>query len=238
MLNDLRYAVRTLVHAPAFAAIAVITLALGIGANTAIFSVVNAVLLRPLPFKDADAIVRVWTKTRDEVRSNHSPGDFIDLRRENQSLAAIAGYRTTMFAVAPSDGGDGTVVMVLVPEEAGEGARGVRSAAGPDLVPARGWKRKSTSVTGVPACFTVTSPRRMSVTGLCRASRNSASNWMRSAVTLNTGGGGVDTCCPARPATAAVTASAPVTTARGAAHAQAAGNMPALCGDCGRQTKR
>jgi putative ABC transport system permease protein len=100
MSSDLRYAVRTILKAPVFAAVAMATIALGIGANTAIFSVVNGVLLRPLPFFDPDRIVQVWTATRDAPRSNHAPGDFLDLQRDNQSLAAIAGYRNALFSVA------------------------------------------------------------------------------------------------------------------------------------------
>src|SRR3954447_23967220 len=100
MANDLRYALRTLLKNPGFAAVAILTLALGIGANTAIFSVVNGVLLRPLPYPHPERIVRVWTESAEERRSNHSAGDFMDIRREQQSLSAIAGFRGVAFTAA------------------------------------------------------------------------------------------------------------------------------------------
>ena len=103
MLTEIRHAVRTLAKTPAFSAIAILTIAIGIAANTAIFSVVNGVLLRPLPFHDAERVVQVWTATNDESRSGHSAGDFLDLQRENRSFTAMAGYRNAIFAVMVGD---------------------------------------------------------------------------------------------------------------------------------------
>ena len=100
MSHDLRYALRTLLKSPGFTAIAILTLAIGIGANTAIFSVVHGVLLRPLPFSEPDRIVQVWTATKDEPRGSYSAADFLDLQRENRSLSAIAGYRNALFTIS------------------------------------------------------------------------------------------------------------------------------------------
>ena len=103
-MSTFRYAIRGLLKAPAFFAIAVTTIALGIAANTSIFSVVNGVLLRPLPFRDEGRVVKVSTTTRDERESNHSAGDFLDVRQHNRSLEAIAGFREDMAAVAATPG--------------------------------------------------------------------------------------------------------------------------------------
>jgi hypothetical protein len=69
--SDVRHALRTLQRSPKFASIAVLTLALGIGANTAIFSVVNGILLKPLPFSDAEELVGVWHSAPGQNITNH-----------------------------------------------------------------------------------------------------------------------------------------------------------------------
>jgi putative ABC transport system permease protein len=100
MLSDLRYAFRMLLKNPGFTTVALLTLALGIGANTAIFSLVYGVLLRPLSFADTDRIVSVWSSTREQTRSGHSAADFLDLQRENASLDALAGYRNVLWSAS------------------------------------------------------------------------------------------------------------------------------------------
>ncbi len=93
--QDVRYGARQLVRNPGFAAVAVLTLALGIGANTAIFSVVNAVLLRPLPYDDPEQLVMVWeSRPREGVYDNPvAPLDFFDWRQRNQSFQDMAAFQ-------------------------------------------------------------------------------------------------------------------------------------------------
>ncbi len=100
MLHDLRYALRTFLKAPGFTAIAVITLALGIGTNTAIFSVVNGVLLRPLPYPHAAQIVEVHTTTGGESSGSHAPADFLEFQRNNRTFVTLAGYREDALTIA------------------------------------------------------------------------------------------------------------------------------------------
>src|ERR671926_1085565 len=90
--QDLRYAVRQLVRAPAFTLIAVLTLALGIGANTAIFSVVNALLLRPLPYPEPDRLAVLWLRSTgiNIPQDWPSPGQYIDIQNENRSFEGMS----------------------------------------------------------------------------------------------------------------------------------------------------
>src|SRR5581483_4902857 len=90
---DIRFAIRSLLKQPGFAGVAIVTLALGIGANAAIFSIVNAVLLRPLPFPDVDRIVRVrGAIIGTSGFDNLSPMDFIDYRSRARRFDRLAAY--------------------------------------------------------------------------------------------------------------------------------------------------
>jgi predicted permease len=104
LLQDLRYGLRMLLHKPGFAAVAVITLALGIGANTAIFSVVNAVLLRPLPYREPGKLVRIYTEfpTMDLKKFWMSAPEFLDIQNEADSWESIGAWTTTGRNVATS----------------------------------------------------------------------------------------------------------------------------------------
>jgi predicted permease len=93
--QDLRYSMRMLLKRPGFTAIAIITLALGIGANSAFFSVVNAVLLRPLPYQDPDRLVQVWNSTDKQDQFTVTYPDFADWRAQNQAFERLAAWTDT-----------------------------------------------------------------------------------------------------------------------------------------------
>src|SRR5687767_15405586 len=104
-IRDVTFAFRSLKRQPAFAITAVLTIALGIGATTAIFSVVNAVLLRPLPYTDAARLGTIWSDLRARNVKDFPlpPGDYFDLRKDTtqfDGFAAIVSFRPTI-------GGDG-----------------------------------------------------------------------------------------------------------------------------------
>ena len=104
MGHDIRYAIRTLAHNPGFTTVAVLTLAIGIGANTAIFSVVNGVLLRPLPYGDPHQLIRVWSSSASQPKSGLAAADFLDFERDNHTLLALAGYRDDALTISVPGG--------------------------------------------------------------------------------------------------------------------------------------
>jgi putative ABC transport system permease protein len=102
--DDLRYGWRMLRRNPGFAAVAILTLAVGIGANAAIYSVINVVLLRPLPFSDSNRIVLIWETdaNRNVQRGIASPAEFLDWREQNHVFQELAAWRTWFYSLTGS----------------------------------------------------------------------------------------------------------------------------------------
>ncbi len=118
MVQDLKYALRIILKSPLFSGIAILTLALGIGAVTAIYSVVDAVLMEPLPFDQPDEIVLLWTENRDEGQEAYfvSPQDFGDWREMNTTFEGMAAFWPTPEAITQADGTPARVTSVYTTE--------------------------------------------------------------------------------------------------------------------------
>lgn len=116
ILKDILYGIRSLARHPGFTVVALITLALGIGANTAIFSVVNAVLLRPLPFDDPERIVWVWDTQPQLAKAPAALPDFIDWKDQNRSFEHLAAYQSGKMFLDTGDGTTDTSVGLVTPE--------------------------------------------------------------------------------------------------------------------------
>src|SRR5438128_7555522 len=101
--SDLRFAVRALMKARGFSVAAIAALALGIGPNTAIFSVVYATLLAPLPFPQPDQLVMVWAKTPSRVRNSVSSGDYLAWKESATSFQYLEAFSPGGFNLATSD---------------------------------------------------------------------------------------------------------------------------------------
>jgi putative ABC transport system permease protein len=117
ILQDVRYAIRALFQNKGFAAVAIVTLAIGIGVNTAIFSIVNAVVLQPLPFPEADRLLVVYEQHPAPVnRTRLSSENFLDLQRESHAFESLGGYIGTGFTFS-SDGDPELVIGQMVSAE-------------------------------------------------------------------------------------------------------------------------
>jgi predicted permease len=104
MTDDIRHALRSLGKNRSFALVTIGTLALGIGANTALFSVVNAVLLRPLPHDHPERIAVVWRTQPASPENPHSAADFLDIQKDGRSFESLAGYRGLVLDLAQGVG--------------------------------------------------------------------------------------------------------------------------------------
>lgn len=120
MLQDARYAARSLFRRPSLAILAILTLGLGIGGATAVFTVVETVLLRPLPFGSPERLVRIWEMTREGDRFSFSAPNYLDLRAQSRTLESIAAY-SEIAARTVVDGGGEPQRITAVPVSASFG---------------------------------------------------------------------------------------------------------------------
>src|ERR1700722_756854 len=105
LFQDIRYGIRTLIKTPGFTAIAILTLALGIGANSALFSVVNGVLLNPLPYPEPNRLVSVYANTSSFGHSSVTYLNFMDWRKNSNSFTAMAAQRNdSLFLTGAGEG--------------------------------------------------------------------------------------------------------------------------------------
>jgi putative ABC transport system permease protein len=134
LLHDLRYGARLLVRSPVFGVVAILTLAIGIGANTAIFSVVNTLLLQPLPYADAERLAIVWE--HNLVRGNRSnvvgPSNYLHWRDMNRSFEELAAF-SFPYSITLTSGGEPEVVQARSTSVELFGVLGVRPALGRDF---------------------------------------------------------------------------------------------------------
>ena len=103
-VQDVRFALRGLARQRGFTVVALVTLALGIGANSAIFGIVNAVLLRPLPYEDPERVVLLWSHWTNWSKTWVSQGELVDYQEQARSLEHLAAFSTTSFNL--TGGGD------------------------------------------------------------------------------------------------------------------------------------
>jgi putative ABC transport system permease protein len=130
MLQHLRYAVRSHLRKPLVAIAAAVTLGLGIGGATAVFSVVRTVVLRPLPFPEPDRLVRIWELTRDGDRFSYSAPNYLDLRAESRALMHVAAFNDSGVSAVVAEGGEPQRLTVVRVSASLPGVLGVRPAFG------------------------------------------------------------------------------------------------------------
>lgn len=116
LIKDIRYGIRSLARHPGFTLVALLTLALGIGANTAIFSVVNAVLLRPLPYDDPERLVWLWDTIRPDTNAPTSLPEFLDWKQQSRSFEQLAAFQSGNMFLDTGDGAEDVPVGLVSPQ--------------------------------------------------------------------------------------------------------------------------